>query len=626
MKELIQNPGFFAELTLSVILLIYSLRIHRKAGKKDLTLTGAAAVLIVGVFIRGLSPSPERILPFIGLGVMAGVIFWAREYTRQAPRAILWLLVIAGMTGMLVLNLADFVSGSISTGSSIILLLLWAVLAGILLLGALSRETIAPVISRSRLLLLIAPPILWLPTLFWGWEDPMLRELLPAALPILPFALLFTTHRSLEDENRFTQYQLKENLEMIFSIIRNLGNMMISDLQAREINTQILSAAVRSARAESGVLLLVEDAGEKLMKIEASEGDNPLTPELEGVRPVRVQEDEHGTQEHYKIPAGIVAEVLQSGVSRTQRSNSSGDRIFAPLVLSRKVYGLMVIARPIHPGGFTPLDLQHLDSFIQFSSITIQNIQMFLEGHERRRIHSESEISGEIQNMLIPRKFRGDKTIQVVGKLEPAAGVHSDYLDVISGDGQNPSMILCDIAGRGMASSMVMTMIRATFHLIGGSGRNAGSILSWINRAVTRRIRLDRFANMIYLSYNPEKSVLEYAGAAHQPIFVYRLEAGSIERLESSDPPIGIDPRTQYKTRKIHVESGDILLLYTDGVIETRNPQGVQFGYKNLGRSLLANNHLDAQGLCDNLVEELNGFQGKAAQDDDRSIMAVKIR
>lgn len=585
-----------------------------------------AMILIAGIIIRGISSSPERILPFIGLGFMAGLLFWVRGHIRIAHPAILWLLVAGSGIGMLALSLIDFSSGALAPAGSGILLLLWSVTVVSIVINIFGGEKGGTVISKSRSLILAGPPILWVLPLLLGWEHQFVREILPVLLPILPFALLFITDRSLEEENRFTQYQLNENLEMIFSIIRNLGNMMISDRQARDINTQILTAAVRSARAGTGVLLLVEDAEEKLMKIEAVEGENPLKLELQDLRPVRIQEGEGGTEEHYRIPRGLISEVLQTGVSRRDGSSSNGERFFAPLVLSKKVYGLMVIARPEHPVGFTALDLQHLDSFIQFSSITIQNIQMFLEGHERRRIHSESEISGEIQHMLIPRKFRGDKNIQIVGNLEPAPGVHSDYLDMISGDGMKPSMILCDIAGRGMASSMVMTMIRATFHLIGGSGRNAGSILSWINRAVTRRIRLDRFANMIYLSYDPEKSVIEYAGAAHQPIFLYRLEAGSIERLESSDPPIGIDPRTQYRTRKIHVESGDILLLYSDGVIETRNTQGVQFGYKNLSRSLVANHHLDAQGLCDSLVDELNGFQGKAGQDDDRSIMAVKIR
>lgn len=637
MTELLHNPLFIAEGLIILLLWAHGLRVMRKTASPGVfAMVAVTGMILIQVLLSNLSALTFEFSGLIHTGIGVIMLFWLSYYSTKFSPALIWTIALVAASASIALIVAKM---DLSVDlSALPPLFVWMIFIAFNYIGETSTRHQYDIVRVTRPILIVPPLIFFVLIFVLKYNHFIVTNLLQIVITMLPFSVINSYDRILEEEDVHQINRVNQNNEMILGIISDLGNMILDRDEARKVNEEILHAAQSSAQSDTSVLMLVEDAREKLIRVETAIGEFPIIPKLTLGKKESYTNPIYERDELYRIEPGVLEQAFFSGESIIpdhgrqheaftpyEETRSIHDLMICPIRVSGNIYGIFLMARTVENRKFSRNEFRHVQSFLDFASISIQNIQLFLEGQEKRRALSESEIAGEIQQLLLPRRIETQGSIQLSVQTQVAQGVHSDYYDSLVGPGGQAAVILCDVAGRGMLSILAMTMIRATFHLIGGSDRPAGSILNWINRAITRRIRLDRFANMVYLMYNEEKHVIQYAGAAHQPMVVYRLEDGLIEKISNSEPPIGIDPRNSYKTHEIHVDSGDIIILYTDGLIETQNTQGIQFGYKNLIRTIMNYHNLDADSLKSRIIGEVEGFQGLAEQYDDRSLLVIKI-
>ncbi|HSV56301.1 MAG TPA: PP2C family protein-serine/threonine phosphatase, partial [Magnetospirillaceae bacterium] len=172
----------------------------------------------------------------------------------------------------------------------------------------------------------------------------------------------------------------------------------------------------------------------------------------------------------------------------------------------------------------------------------------------------------------------------------------------------------------------VMVMVRSILHLVANTDKDAATMLSWINRGITGKIEVDHYATLGLVSVDLATGRTVYANAGHQPLLVLRAADDAIESLEIRSVPIGVERGTGYGSRSLVLRDGDLLLMYTDGVVESMNAQGRQFGRKNLGNSLLRCRGLSAREAISRIRSDLANFAGEARQHDDQTVLVLKMK
>jgi sigma-B regulation protein RsbU (phosphoserine phosphatase) len=127
------------------------------------------------------------------------------------------------------------------------------------------------------------------------------------------------------------------------------------------------------------------------------------------------------------------------------------------------------------------------------------------------------------------------------------------------------------------------------------------------------------------LTYDFAQRQLEYSNAAHHPLLIFRAANRTFETLDTEGIPIGLEKKTKYNQINTVLQPADIVVLYTDGIIEAMNDQGSQYTLESLQRVILANCDFPPERLKRAIIEDMNGFVGKAKQHDDQTFLLMKV-
>ncbi len=239
---------------------------------------------------------------------------------------------------------------------------------------------------------------------------------------------------------------------------------------------------------------------------------------------------------------------------------------------------------------------------------------------QRRSLEDDLELAAQIQRNLLPALNIKTDAWEVDFVYEPAAIVSGDYCDVISLP-EESYFILGDVSGKGMAASLLMSNLHAMFHSLVPLGLPLEDLMARANRIFCENTLSNHFATLICLKANRSGEV-EFCNAGHLPPVI--LRRGVTEVLSSSDLPLGMFCEVSFETHKVTLGSGDSLLLYTDGVTETTNSEGFEFGVERLLHSV--------GGISDGPAKlvQMSGvavadFRGNALRNDDLTIMALRF-
>ena len=303
-----------------------------------------------------------------------------------------------------------------------------------------------------------------------------------------------------------------------------------------------------------------------------------------------------------------------------------GSYIISPMIVNGSVIGVIALARKASSEKFNEEDFSRAEILSNFASGAVQSVFSYQEIVEKSELTRESAIACNLQKSIHGKLNYNIPGTSFAAFFNVAEGVCGDYFDVIPCRKDRIAFVLADVAGKGMNSLIVMVMIRASMQLIVNTQKSAATILSWTNRGITGKINIDHFASLVLANYDSEKKIFQIASAGNTPVLLYHSENGEIEIINEPSDPIGVDKNTEYKDTEIAVKSGDIVLLYTDGLIEAVDAKNRQYGVDNIKKVLLESVSLNAQEISNRIKKNLQDFCGNARQHDDQTLMVVKIQ
>ena len=250
---------------------------------------------------------------------------------------------------------------------------------------------------------------------------------------------------------------------------------------------------------------------------------------------------------------------------------------------------------------------------------------------EMAKKNTELAIAAEIQQSFLPKTIPKVEGFDVAGKSVMAKEVGGDFFDVIpfevvALDNKKMGILIADVSGKGvpaalfMALSRIIIRVNATWHR-----DEPAQAIHDANNLIAADATSGMFVTLFYGILDHDKKTITYVNAGHNPPVLYRAADRSLTGFEGTGIALGAEENVSYQSRVFPLSSGDVLVLYTDGITEANNETGEMYGEDRLRDLIRLSPDLTAGGILDRILADVKSFCGNAPQFDDITLMVIKV-
>ena len=296
-----------------------------------------------------------------------------------------------------------------------------------------------------------------------------------------------------------------------------------------------------------------------------------------------------------------------------------------PLYVNTELVGVVSVGRFTRQHPFTAGQVNIIHTFADFLGIQLRNARIQEEHLRTRLVTRELEIAATIQRSLLPVRLPEPDGFRLAGFCESASKVGGDYFDAVQVPNAGLLLVIADVMGKGVPAAMFAAIFRSHVHARPDLAIRPGEFLTWLNRALYPDLdRVEMFVTAQVVFLDQTTRTLRIASAGHCPLLV-RDAIGEISEINADGPPLGIDADLEFGEHSLSVEAGMRFLMYTDGLIEARNPAGDLLGLDRL-KSWFGSRDLDFASVAQiesGLVHLARDFQGSAPAADDLTFVVM---
>jgi phosphoserine phosphatase RsbU/P len=245
---------------------------------------------------------------------------------------------------------------------------------------------------------------------------------------------------------------------------------------------------------------------------------------------------------------------------------------------------------------------------------------------EKRQLETELELSQVVQRALLPQETPSIPGLDLAAFSRPAQIVGGDYFDFFKFQDGAHGMVIADVEGHGVSSSMLMSSLQTALHTLIPDNISPIPVLERINRFYIHNINFTTFVTVFLSRFDPVSRELTYASAGHNPPLLLHVNGRKDPSwLRPTAAAIGLMEEYHVRSETIRLSPGDILFLYTDGMTEATNASNEPFGLERLADAVQEYSHLSAQDLVWAIRQSLQAFCAKKPLADDITLLACKV-
>lgn len=313
-------------------------------------------------------------------------------------------------------------------------------------------------------------------------------------------------------------------------------------------------------------------------------------------------------------------------------------QVVFPLRSSPTTTGLLVLGSRMGKLSYTESDLEFGAGLVAQAGVALENSWYVRETIERKKIEQELELAAAIQDGLFPERLPPIEGYDLWAGNRAARWCGGDYYDVLpveAGDAQGGrgSFLLCvaDVSGKGLPASLLMSNMQATLRALLGRVPTLVELATRTNELLHATTPSNKFVTAILLEITPATGEVRYVNAGHGDCMLLRAGGSTIERMESTGLPLGMMPSEMlkmlgkgYGEKRLRLDAGDLLALYSDGVTEAYDEAENEWGDERLLECLRPVAGAPAQAIVEKVFEEIDRFAGSAPQHDDITLLVLK--
>jgi phosphoserine phosphatase RsbU/P len=243
-------------------------------------------------------------------------------------------------------------------------------------------------------------------------------------------------------------------------------------------------------------------------------------------------------------------------------------------------------------------------------------------------IQKELETARQIQLSILPSEIPTIEGLDIAARYLPMTAVAGDFYDFIVVDEKRIGILVADVSGHGMPAALIASMLKIALSAQGAHAADPAQVLLGLNQALCGKFQ-HHYVTAAYLFVDMRKRTLTYAGAGHPPLLLRDGSSKRVRDVAENGLFLGRFPFATYSSVELPLNAGDRALLYTDGIPETTNPAGVEFGNGCLKQFLAVEQSTSADHFAGQLLEELSRWSARRCADeldDDITMVAIQVK
>jgi sigma-B regulation protein RsbU (phosphoserine phosphatase) len=412
-------------------------------------------------------------------------------------------------------------------------------------------------------------------------------------------------------ERRF--FREKHNLqEALAALSREIPTSLdragLLELIDERIRGLLHPTSLYFVEAEDGIISVPDGDGSFVMPWLSTvilQRREPVTPET-------IQ-----TELQRNVPATI-ANQRNLEISRVSAANLE---VFVPAFAGDRLVGGLALGPKRSEVAYDGSELEVLKTVASQLAVQLENIRLYTEEVERQKIEEELSVARAIQRRLLPAQVPDLSGFELARLNVASAQVSGDYYDFVD-LGETWGLVIADVSGKGLPASLLASNLQASIRALATYRSEPAAIFTAVNTTLYESTDPERFATAFLACLDPGTGLIRYANAGHNyPIL--RRSDGRIEELARGATPLGAFPGIDYQEARTGLEPGDVLVLYTDGVTETEDPEGDQFGEKRLEDLLHRCHGCTAETIVDRIRDAVDSH-GEGSAGDDMTLIVVR--
>ncbi len=339
-----------------------------------------------------------------------------------------------------------------------------------------------------------------------------------------------------------------------------------------------------------------------------------------------------------KLGQGIAGTVAKSGKALLVPNAYDDDRfdprfdrvsgfktesiLCVPLVFHNKVLGVVQALNRFDSKPFSEHDLSTFKIFATQAALAIQNTRLLHKAIENEKLKSQIAIASEIQHLIVPKVLPDIPGLEMSGCYIPSQGIGGDFYTVQKVNEHETVFCIADVSGKSVPGALLVSTLHATLLAYLEFATDLQVIMHKLNELIIKLSTSNRFITLFISKYDSKNSRLEYISAGHNPQYLVHRPF-KITKLGSTGICVGLIP-FEYKVKSMDLKKGEMVVLYTDGIVEARDKKNRIFGEKRLNKVLNINIQKSCDYIQKQIIQSVETFSPEAHQQDDLTLLVIR--
>lgn len=401
------------------------------------------------------------------------------------------------------------------------------------------------------------------------------------------------------------------------STLNDLSLAISGSLDSEKIMRTIIHRSIHSIGAEQGDITLINEEQDTLAKTLVRS-----MAKSKNLSPLHLNQNLLGWMQINKKPLLINDPAADARFKHARWESSIHSLVSVPLMTRSRLIGILTLYNKKNQLGFTNDDQRLLSIIASQSAQVVENARLHEEEEALIQMKREIELAAKIQNQLLPKEQPIINGYNLCGRNVTAHSVGGDYFDFIPLAPNRWAICLGDISGKGLPASLLMSNVQA---ILRGQVRyqpSPGTVLNHANNQLYHSTNIEKFVTLFLGFLDTDAHTLQYSSGGHEFPFLVHADK-RLERLKTGGIPIGVIENYTYEEETIPFRPGDKLVVYSDGIVDSRNKDGDSFGEDRVQQLIVKGANNSGQQLMDYIFDSSLAYNDKPQLFDDMTMIVL---
>ena len=320
---------------------------------------------------------------------------------------------------------------------------------------------------------------------------------------------------------------------------------------------------------------------------------------------------------------GLIQKDIPSGLSFLKLFEPSYPILLVPLFSENQLFGIIFLWDKINEKPFNSSEIKQISSLASHLSQAYSNLLLNESLLEKTQVRQELKVASLIQQKILPISFNAPQGVDISGVSIPAEEVGGDFYDFIAIDKEKFALVIADVSGKGIPASLFMALARNTIRTEAYRDPNPKRVITMVNNLLAGDSESGMFVTAAYYLIDTYNKAITYVSAGHNNQALCRASSGQVEILKGAGRPLAVMEDSKFEEKVLFYKENDMLVLFTDGIIEAEKTDGEQFEEERTIRFIEQSYQQKAADFVENFqIEVLKFTEGNPFTDDFTLLVA----